>query len=95
MSGRSEPRTSWSRRILEDEGVVERTMLWPAADVEIRARSRRTHLATKQAIEAALTAEALVGFGGLVHSVVVAPRRAGGVQSLLDAYRGAALADRC
>src|SRR5271169_6083293 len=63
-----------------------------AAEVRIHAPSLYKHFSTKRAVEAALIEQGMLEFGQALHVAVAAPRRGGSIRSLLEAYRGAALA---
>ena len=82
-----------ARRILEDEGVAALTMRRLADEVGIRAPSLYKHFSTKRAVEAALIETGMVEFGAALHAAIASPGSGGPVRKLLDAYRGAALAN--
>lgn len=81
-----------ARRILEEEGADALTMRRLAAVVGMQAPSLYKHFPTKRAVEAALIEQGMLELGTVLHAAVATPGRRGAVESLLGAYRAAALA---
>jgi len=83
---------SAARVILEKEGADALTMRALAAAVGMQAPSLYKHFPTKRAVQMALIEQGLLELGNALHEALRMPGRGGAVESLLNAYRKAALA---